>query len=101
MLRQLSSIEHNHRLRQLRKKRYNNTGSWVAGTDQFYQWVQTNKHSCLWCYGIRMTRPQFPLAETRANHALAGCGKTVLAYVSVQDCSSACIGLMIVITEPP
>jgi hypothetical protein len=53
MLRQLSSIEHEHKLHQLRRRRYQNTGIWVTKTDQFRRWDESNTSSCLWCYGIR------------------------------------------------
>ncbi|KAI9826329.1 MAG: hypothetical protein M1832_000246 [Thelocarpon impressellum] len=70
LLKYLSSFDYTYRHRKLCEVRHEGSGAWLFKNEQFKDWKEGRKSSCLLCSGI------------------PGCGKSVLASLLVESCLS-------------
>lgn len=48
----LSALKYDEKQRKLQKIRYGDTGSWLLKNNVFTEWLNSEKSSCLCCYGM-------------------------------------------------
>ena len=76
----LSPLNFQQRQRDVLAQRLAGTGEWILEADEFKRWKDGPGGGVLWCPGFRESLIDACLLRSDDSHAIAGAGKTVLAY---------------------